>query len=651
MCGICGIVGFEDADLIKRMCDKIVHRGPDDFGYFIDENICLGNRRLAIIDISGGHQPLSNEEGDIWITYNGEVYNFQQLKNDLEKKGHIFKTNCDTEVIVHAYEEYDLSFVDKLRGMFAFAIWDSRKRRVILARDRIGIKPLYYTWVKNNFIFASEIKSILEYEEVSRELNTRFLEEYLRFRCVFSPNTLFKHIFKLRPGTLLEIALEERTPRVSVRRYWKLPKKMGWRNTSFAKALATVEKLVKEAVAMRLIADVPLGVFLSGGIDSSYITLLAAQLIPETLKTFSIGFEEEEYSELRYARAVADYLETDHHEFILSEESIKLLPEIVWHFDEPVADPAAIPTYILSRETRKYVTVVLTGEGGDELAGGYEQYKIFYASKKVRPLLKAIAIKPLREISEKIGSKLMLSPLSKQVDNVFPRVSALGVEGFRRLILYSSLFASEDYLNSYIELTSVFDSKDLCNVLKTSDANQSFFRLYPSFSKKELIESLMFIETRYHLADNLLMKIDKMTMAHSLEARVPYLDHVIAEYFFSLPTKFKILQIGTRIEDKYILRHLLREHSLSAIARRRKHRFVVPIGEWLSSKDYIHIVYNLITEDLEKYVNNRYLKKVARNYDGSSLYFARQLWSLLTLSLWYKEFVEGTSITQLSSYL
>ncbi len=654
MCGICGFAGFEDRNLIKKMCDIIAHRGPDDVGFYADKNVCLGNRRLAVIDLAGGHQPLSNEDETIWIVYNGEVYNFLMLRDELEKRGHKFKTNSDTEVIVHAYEEYGVNFVNKLRGMFAFALWDSNEKKLFLVRDRLGIKPLYYTWINGALVFASEIKSILEFEEVPREINLSVLEEYLRFRCVFAPATMFKHIFKLEPGSILEVTVGDKLSH-TLTKYWRLPTVNDEHTLAFDEALHRFKELMRESVKMRLIADVPLGVFLSGGIDSSYVTALAASLMSERVKTFSVGFEDERYSELPYARAVAEYLETDHHEYVITKDSLKLLPEVVWYFDEPVADPAAIPTYILAKETRKHVTVVLTGEGGDELFGGYEQYKILAATQRLEPAVRlTFRANKVRHLARRLAKKLFVKMPSSLLDSLVPYASSLGVSGVDRLIDYLSLVASKKYSEAYTELISVFGGRELSELIPSyrhHGGNPLIERVSSKpYCLSETIKFAISVETRFHLPDNLLMKVDKMTMANSLEARVPYLDHMLVEYVFQLPLKYKIYQDISLIRDKYLLRMAAKNCLPPEMVKRRKHRFVVPIGEWLS-KDYLHLFYNLADENLANMLNiQSMIGKISKNYSNSQLFYARQLWSLLTLCLWYRIFVVRENFRKLALY-
>jgi len=382
MCGICGKLNLDgspiDSPLIEKMCSILSHRGPDDSGVYISESraqsteprIGLGHRRLSIIDLSLGHQPMSNEDGSIWIVFNGEIYNFQELKEALIKNGHFFKTKSDTEVILHLYEDYGVDCVKELRGMFAFAIWDSKKKRLFLARDRLGKKPLVYTRYKNSFLFASEIKSILCDKNIPKEIDHIAIHHYLSYGYIPQPWTIFKGIKKLPPSSILVI--ENGSERIE--RYW-MPRYKPKLKISENEAISEILRLLKEAVKLRLISDVPLGAFLSGGIDSSSVVSMMAGLMDRPVKTFSIGFEEEDFSEIPFARIVSKKFQTEHYEFIVRPDAIDILPKLAFFYNEPYADSSAIPTYYLSQMTRKYVTVALNGDGGDELFAGYDRYR------------------------------------------------------------------------------------------------------------------------------------------------------------------------------------------------------------------------------------------------------------------------------------
>ena len=369
MCGITGFVGLNDDALLKKMCNVIKHRGPNDWGTYTDKNIGLGIRRLSIIDIKGGHQPVHNEDRTIWIVFNGEIYNFQELRNIVEKRGHRFYTDCDTEVIVHLYEVFGEKCVDYLRGMFAFALWDSNNKRLFLARDRLGKKPLYYTYFDGKFLFGSEIKSILQCTDVKRAVNLQSMHEFLTLQYVPGPKTMFKDIWKLQPGSTL--TLKKGT--LKLKKYWDIT--VTDKNKDEVFCSKKVLELFKESVKIRMMSEVPIGSYLSGGVDSSAVTAFMSMFSDKPVNTFTVGFGHHT-DEFEYARLIAEKFKTNHKEILMEQKSFNLLPEILWHFDEPIADPAALPTYLISKETKKHATVALVGEGGDEAFAGYEKYGI-----------------------------------------------------------------------------------------------------------------------------------------------------------------------------------------------------------------------------------------------------------------------------------
>src|SRR5437870_11141592 len=389
---MCGIAGFIDVErsrdnaeqLIDRMCRVIRHRGPDDQGVWVDDGVALGMRRLAIIDLAGGHQPIFNEDQSILVVFNGEIYNYQQLQKELQERGHHFQTNSDTEAIVHAYEEYGDECVRHLRGMFTFAIWDRNRQHLLAARDRFGKKPLNYYWDGQRLIFGSEIKSILE-AGIPREVNHIALDEYLVYRCVPAPNTLFKGVMKLPPAHLLVYE----NGQMRTNRYWELPFTPTCKDDE-ATAIERTRILLKDAVEVRLMSDVPLGAFLSGGIDSSIVVGLMSSMMSQPVKTFSIGFEEDDYSELAYARQVAKHFGTDHYEFFVRPELISVLPQLAWAYDEPFSDISMLPTYYVSKLAREHVTVALTGDGGDEIFGGYKHYQRELAIERIPLPLRSV---------------------------------------------------------------------------------------------------------------------------------------------------------------------------------------------------------------------------------------------------------------------
>ncbi len=613
MCGITGIYGLEDKNIIRKMTDIISHRGPDDRGYYNNENVSLGHRRLSIIDLSEkGKQPMTNEDGDIVIVYNGEIYNYKELREKL--KNHKFKSNTDTEVIIHLYEEYGEDCLGYLRGMFAFAIYDKKKNRIFLARDRLGIKPLYYTKVGDTLVFASEIKSILQFG-VEREVDRVSLSNYLALRFVNGPRTMFKNIRKLQPGHYIIYE----NGKGFIKKYWSLEYKSD--NKSEDYYINNLLNLMDESVKLRLMSDVPLGAYISGGIDSGTVAYFMSKHI-KNLKTFSVGFDNKE-DELKYAKIISDKFKTDHHEIIVKPDTSKLLPEIVWHFDEPLADPTAIPTYLLSKKAKENVTVVLTGEGGDETLAGYEQYKII-------KLGKALKYFPFKGLLPGIAKRFSGGTLNK----FFKYAESLGEKGIDRFEYF--LNNLDDNTESYMSLVGIFDAKEREEILrKNEEINIDFSPLYP---KKDWLSGLLEFETKIALPDNLLMKVDKMTMAHAVEARVPFLDHKFVEFSAKIPSNLKLKGFN----EKYILRKAMQNKLPREIVNRKKQRFFVPIDNWIS-KDMKEMTLNLLSEGAiqkEGLLNYSYINNVFNNYKKSKLYYARQLWNLLNFELWHRIYID-----------
>jgi len=630
MCGICGFRGIGDSTILDSMSECIVHRGPNSFGSHIDSNIGLACRRLSVIDVEGGNQPIHNEDESIWVVQNGEIYNFKSLRKTLESKGHRFSTNSDTETIVHAYEEWKEECVKHLNGMFAFAIWDNTNKKLFIARDRVGKKPLYYSWFGDVFLFGSEIKSILQFPEFKREINNTALHYFLSLRYNPSSQTLFENVKKLPPGHFL--SLDKNGFRIE--KYWDIQFD---ESSDYDESYYTenIRSLLNESVNSRLISDVPLGAFLSGGVDSSTVVGIMSQLLEQPVKTFSIGFEEEEFNELPFAKQAAEYFGTDHHEFYLPANSFKLLPEIIWHFDEPVADPAAIPTYVLSEQTKKYCTVVLTGEGGDELFGGYEHYKIMKTAQKMKKL-------------GKVGSKLLTGILKtipkKNLDYFFKYASSLGPKGIERVEFF--LKNLDNPIKSYLDIVSIFLSKEIASCYpqaKLNDSEAMVTYLKKNFIPKknqDIVSFIQNVEFKTSLPENLLMKVDKMTMAHSLEGRVPLLDYKLVELCSKMPTELKIKK-GT---EKYILRKIAQQIVPKTILDRPKQRFFVPIHHWIKNENK-----DMVEQILDRSIKNgnmslEYHKKLQHYLIDSPLYASRQIWNLITLELWREIFIESDTI-------
>ncbi|MBU4310790.1 asparagine synthase (glutamine-hydrolyzing) [bacterium] len=631
MCGICGIYNFNskkpiNKDLIQRMTEAIKHRGPDDEGIYLSTvqgpkskvNIGLGVRRLSIIDLETGHQPIHNEDKTIWIVFNGEIYNFGTLREELEKKGHRFYTKGDTEIILHLYEEYGRDCVQKLNGMFAFAIWDSREERLFLARDRIGIKPLFYIEHRGSLVFASEIKSILEDKRLSREIDIQSLHSMMNLQYIPAPKTIFKEIKKLLPGHILTCQKGE----VSIERYWDLD--LTRKEESEAFYLEELPKLLEESVRLRLISDVPLGAFLSGGIDSSIIVGLMSKFSEKAVKTYSVGFEaEDSFNELKYARLASRHFRTDHHELIMKSKDIEeLLPKIVYHLDDPITDPAVIPTYLVSQLAREEVTVVLTGEGGDELFAGYRRY----------------SLDRLAPYYSKLPSMIRKKMIPILISKLFPQGRyQQGIEainqppGVQRHLNWISKFSDETLENLY--------TKEVKEEIKRGELT-SIFRSYFTLSQeRDFLSRTLYCDIKTWLPDDLLVKIDRMSMATSLETRVPYLDHRIVELCTSMPIHLKL----KGFTSKYILRKAFSSLIPEEILKRRKQGFTVPLTPWLRKelKEFAQEILSQNNIAKRGYFNYNYIKHILKEHFEGKRDYSREIWSLLVFELWSKAYIEN----------
>src|SRR6184192_1590034 len=528
MCGIAGFINAEhsrdDAEqLIDRMCQVIRHRGPDDQGTWVGEGVALGMRRLSIIDLAGGHQPIFNEDQSILVVFNGEIYNYRELRQILEERGHRFATKSDTETIVHAYEEYGADCVKHLRGMFTFALWDRKRQRLLAARDRFGKKPLNYYWDGQRLIFGSEIKSILE-AGIPREIDAVALDEYLAYSYVPTPNTLFKNVKKLPAAHIL--IYED--GQMSTKRYWELPFTPTCQDGE-ATALERTRELLKDAVRVRLMSEVPLGAFLSGGIDSSIVVGLMSSMMSQPVKTFSIGFEEDDFSELPYARQIAQHFGTDHHEFFVRPELVSVLPQLVWAYDEPFADASMLPTYYVSKLAKEHVTVVLTGDGGDEIFGGYTRYEREMSINRIPAFLRAFM---------GFGSRLMPE----------------GMRGKKRLGMLW-----HDPATRYAQLFTPFHSDgrpamytpEYFTLVGEHDPYARLINQFRHIAHLDTVSQLQYVDVRAYLTDDILVKVDKASMFNSLETRSPLLDQHLAEYVSSLPSTI-------RTRDR-VLKYLLKK--------------------------------------------------------------------------------------------
>jgi asparagine synthase (glutamine-hydrolysing) len=621
VCGICGVYNFDkshvDKTLLRQMCTVIKHRGPDDEGIFLDDHIGLGMRRLSIIDLETGHQPIHNEDESIWIVFNGEIYNYRELRQFLEEKNHRFYTSSDTEVLIHLYEELGDDCVTMLNGMFAFAIWDANKKKILLARDRIGIKPLHYVILSNKLIFGSELKSILQDTDVKREVNLTALHHFLAFEYVPAPETMFEGIKKLLPGHVLSCEKGN----VSVRKYWDL-KFTNSNKQSTAFYSDQIYELLKRSVERRLISDVPLGAFLSGGIDSSSIVGLMSELMDDPVKTFSIGFEEESYNELNYARIVAEHFETEHYEEIITPDAVNLVNEIIQYLDEPFADVSVFPTYLVSELARKHVTVVLSGDGGDEQFAGYDWYA---ASKLDRYYRKAPVV--LRKGITRIIQRLPPSPQKKGFVNILQRFvegSSLPVDG--RHVRWQYFITNEEreqlYSNTLNYKLHNFNSFDLIN------------NFYLSDNANDKLSKEQYVDLKMYLPDDILVKVDRMSMANSLEARVPFLDHEFVEFSATISPDLKLRGLIT----KYILKRALSQLLPKEIIHRKKQGFSIPMKNWLRD-ELRNMMLGVLSREriIEKgYFNYEQVNKLIQQHLEGKRNNAHKIWAIMTFELWHE---------------
>lgn len=629
MCGIFGVIHFNPSakvnpNLLENMGAVLHHRGPDNKGIWIRQNVGLGHTRLSIIDLSLlGNQPMLNEDGKVVITFNGEIYNFIELKEELLKKGHIFRSHTDTEVVIHLWEQEGVNCLEHLRGMFAFAIWDDRKKLLFLARDRVGKKPLFYLLLKDRFIFASEIKAILQDPGVEREPDIEAIHHYLNYQSVPSPYSTFKGIKKLPPAHYLLINDGSEEPR----RYWKLSYKNKIQVNSEKDFLNLKEEIIerlRESVRIRMISDVPLGAFLSGGIDSSIVTALMAGLTNQPVKTFSIGFTNEEYDETAYARMVAERYKTDHHEFIVTPDARSIFPQLVWHYNEPFADSSAIPTYYVSKLAREYVTVVLNGDGGDENFAGYPRYQNVdgYSLKSDYPSFLKRWLKRKIEWLSFIGSGFFKD---------FSRLSSLTQQRllyYYRITHFHELYKQQIYTDEMKNMMEGILSVDIMlDRYRQSDAG-------------DFLDSTLDFDFGLYLPDTLMTKVDVASMAHSLEARSPLLDHKFMEFVAQIPSDLK-LKDGT--ESKHIFKRAAEPYLPHEVIYRNKMGFGVPIDHWFRN-ELKEMVYDVLLS--KSAIDRGYFKRdyienmLDRHQKGESWQYL--IWNLLMLELWHLMFIDRT---------
>ncbi|MFN2453436.1 MAG: asparagine synthase (glutamine-hydrolyzing) [Pyrinomonadaceae bacterium] len=633
---MCGIAGWSDLDaradasfdgaeeLLRAMCERLIHRGPDSEGVLITNGVALGMRRLAIIDLVTGEQPATNEDNQISVILNGEIYNYRELRTHLEKRGHRFRSQSDTEVLPHLYEEYGTGMLEHLNGMFAFALWDARRRRLFLARDRFGEKPLYWGAFGNQLLFASEPKALLAHPLVKPRVNLQALRQYLSFDYVPAPLSIYEGINKLPAAHSL--TLED--GKIEVKPYWKLSYKTASPVPTEAEAAERVRELLFDSVRMRLASDVPLGVLLSGGIDSSTVAALAVRAAGETVKTFSISFAESSFDESTYARSVAKFLGTDHHEERLGGNlAAGLVSDIGAWMDEPLSDPSLVPTYLLSRFTRRHVTVALGGDGGDELFAGYPTYRAHNLAQLYARIPRALR----RALVEPLARRLPVKTKNLSFDyKVRQFIAGADEEDVARHHIWFGSFApqQQEYL-----LTS--DVKRATNADVYMDARRFF---ETECDGETLVERMQALDTQLYLAGDILPKVDRASMAVSLEVRAPFLDHRVAEYVAALPLNYKL----RGRTSKYILKRATRGLVPAFVGRRGKKGFGVPVAEWLK-KTLRPLARDLLAPArLRRHglFDPHYVARLQSEHERGQANHRKLLWTLLMFELWHESFIE-----------
>jgi len=609
------------------MNDSIVHRGPDDQGLWVDGPVGLAMRRLSIIDLAHGHQPLCNEDKTVWIVFNGEIYNFPELRLQLEAKGHKFATHSDTETIVHSYEEWGEDCVQHLRGMFAFAIYDIKKERLFLARDRVGKKPLVYTTANGQFLFGSEFNTVLASPEVSRRPNLAAIDFYLANYAIPAPLTGYENIHKLPPGHSMTVDLKDNGA-IKLKRYWALEEFFApEKKLKISEADAVEELLARltEAVKIRLMSEVPLGAFLSGGIDSSAIVAVMSKLMDKPVKTFSIGFEESAYSEIHHARRLAEHYNADHTEIIVQPDAVEIIPKLVRHYGEPYSDSSAIPTYYVSQATRQHVTVALNGDGGDEVFAGYERYYGMAMAEKLPRALLKVGAGAVRFLPGRNKAGTLPSRLNRALKSAYMPRPQRYMQWFSP---FNPQFKSDLYSAGF---------KESVNFPNARHPVEEWFEKTAGLN---VIDACLATDTVTYLPDDLLAKVDITSMANSLEARSPFLDHHLMEWAATLPPELKM----NGKTSKYILRQALSKLVPAENMDRRKMGFAVPVGQWFrNDKRMKSLLMDTVLSHRAMgrgYFQPEAVRKLVDEHLQEKLDHTSRLWSLLMLELWHQEFID-----------
>ncbi len=624
MCGIAGIVRWNQRPVleheIRAMCGAMVHRGPDDEGIYLGDGVAIGMRRLSIIDLDNGHQPVSNEDGSIWIVFNGEIYNYQALRRDLITRGHLFRTNSDTETIVHLYEEYGAGCVEHLRGMFGFAIWDTRKREMLLARDRLGIKPLYYAERDGELLFASELKPILQIEGVNRSLNWQAVGHLFTYLATPADQSIVDGVNKLEPA---RVAIARPGRPLHIQRYWDVAFEPN-ENATEGELVEQLRAMLNESVVLHQVSDVPVGAFLSGGIDSSAIVAMMAKPAAGRFKTFSIGFAEASFDELTHARTVAKQFGTEHYDLVLRPDAVQIVEDLTWYLDEPFGDTSAIPTYMVSKLAAEHVKVVLSGDGGDELFAGYDKYIVE-------------------------GRERAYDRLPGVVKRTAGAVGALmphGMKG-RRFLRHLALSGAERYLDAQSlfhadEMPSLFQQGALDQLARYEATGGPGAAQLRSSKGGDWLADVQYRDLHHYLPLDILTKVDRMTMAHSLEARPPLLDHKLVEFAATIPARFR-LNGGT---TKYLFKQAMRGVLPDSIIDRQKHGFAVPIARWFRG-ELAGFARDVLLSDTCRQrgiLDTRFVEKLLQlNAQGRDLDL--QLWTALSFEMWCRRFLDSSPAT------
>ena len=627
MCGITGFINANgsavDRSILERMNHAIIHRGPDEDGFYLDQNAGLAMRRLAIIDLASGQQPIYNADKTKAIVFNGEIYNYQTLRDDLEKLGHQFYTRSDTEVVIHLYDEYGEDCLSHLRGMFAIAIWDTREKTLFLARDRVGKKPILYSHQPNgDLIFGSEFSAVLQHPAVSREVDLEAIDSYMSFLCVPAPQTAFKQIRKLEPGHWLEW----KAGAIETKRYWQpdFSKKI---KITEDEAIEETTRILRESTKLRLISEVPLGAFLSGGVDSSIVVALMAQESSTPVKTFSIGFDEEDFSELKYAKRVAEHVGAEYSEFIVRPNALDVLPTLVEHYGEPYADSSAIPTYYVAKETRKHVTVALNGDGGDESFAGYERYAAMRLAEAYHRIPKALR----KVFVEAPASLLPNSELKKnRLRDAKRFLQAADLTRNERYFHWVSTFRREAKQKAY--------TAEFASAVAGQNASHFLDDWFAKANGTGTLDATLLTDQMTYLPNDLLVKVDIATMANSLEARSPFLDHNVIEFAATLPESMKMGNFQTKSLLKKVAARLVPKE----VVYRKKMGFGVPVGKWFrhEMKDFVRGVL-LSEKSLQRgVVRPEVIEKYVDEHTSGQFDHSFQLWTLLMLELWFQRFID-----------